>query len=161
MKKMLFVLCLVLTLTLGAIAKDTIYTFNFRSAAGSSYCDGMSLRLYTPGAGIPKALVGGTHFYFDCTNNSSVGGFKHGIGAAFQYAASGAVLDVADPAYALGGIYAPQNRSEQYLINTKYHTWVLYSGNDYFGNYVVNYGTYVAASESMGKNGATKSSSQP
>ena len=157
MKKSLLALCVILVFAVSGFAADTQYAFYFRTTGGTAYCDGMYLRVYTPGSGVPKAVVGGYHFYYDCTNYSSVGGFKHGINAAFQYAASGAVLDVADPAFGLEGV----NRSEQWLINPKYHTWVLYSGNDYYGNYVVNYGTWINNAGPISKNGATRPASRP
>jgi len=158
MKKLLLVVCLVLAFALSSYAADTNYAFYFRDTAGNAYCDGMSLRLYTPSPGsVPKAIVGGYHFYYDCVNYASVGGFKHALNYAYQYAASGAVLDVVSPAYGLQGL----NQSEQYLINPKYHTWILYTGNDFYGNYVFNYGTWINNAGPIVKNGATKSSSRP
>lgn len=135
MKKMLFVFCAFFALTLAANAKATVYAFTFRDTAGNPYCDGMVLQLY----GTPKAVVGGYHFAYDCSNTASVAGFKHGLPAAYQYAASGATLDVSDPAFALEGL----NQSEQYLINTTYHTWILWSGSDFATNSVINFGTWI------------------
>jgi hypothetical protein len=163
MKRMFLVLSLVLASALTSFAaKPTNYGFYLRDTAGNAYCDGFQLQLYSPGAGIPKAVVGGYHFDYDCVGSiASVGGFLHGISPKFQYAALGNVLDVSDPTLALTG----SNASLSWLINTKYSTWIVYSGNDFFGNYVINYGTFVNGSVKQGsapaKNGATKPAYRP
>ena len=138
MKKTMFALCMLLILGFAATASaaPTTYAFTFHDTAGNPYCDGLIVQLY----GTPKAVVGGYHFNYNCAGSySSVGGFKHGLPAVYQYAATGATLDISDPAFALGG----SNRSEQYLVNTTYHTWILWSGSDFATNSVVNYGTWV------------------
>ena len=102
MKKMLLVISLVLCLSAFSAAKDTFYNFTL-----DGFCDGMSLRLYTPGAPVPKILVGGLHVLGDCVNNFNVGGFKHGISPTVQYPGStGAVLDVSDPLLGLECVLA-------------------------------------------------------
>ena len=137
MKKTMFALCMLLILSFAATANAaTVYAFTFHDTAGNPYCDGLVVQLY----GKPKALVGGYHFNYDCAgSNSSVGGFKHGLPAAYQYAASGATLDVTDPAFGLEGF----NRSEQWLVNATFHTWILWSGSDFATNSIVNFGTWI------------------
>jgi hypothetical protein len=150
MKKMLLVISLVLCLSAFSAAKDTFYNFTL-----DGFCDGMSLRLYTPGAPVPKILVGGLHVLGDCVNNFNVGGFKHGISPTVQYPGStGAVLDVSDPLLGLFGIDA----SLQFLINTNFHTWTIYEGPDGVGNYLLNEGTYSNAAKPMTKGVGTKAS---
>jgi len=143
MKKMLVVFCAIVALSLAANAKATVYAFTFHDTVGNPYCDGLVIQLY----GAPKAVVGGYHFNYDCVNTSSVAGFKHGLPAAYQYASSGAVLDVTDPAFGLEG----SNRSEQWLVNTTYHTWILWSGSDFATNSVVNFGTWINGQQSEKK----------
>jgi hypothetical protein len=150
MKKMLLVLSFIALATLAANAKDSFYNFTF-----DGYCDGMSLRLYTPNPGVtPKTIVGGTHNFFDCANTEAVGGFKHALSPAYQLS-TGAVLDVSDEQLGIFGIWA----SSQYNISTNNHTWVLWYGPDGVGNYVLNYGTYSNAAPAK-KGAGTKASGQ-
>ena len=149
MKKMLLVLCFIALATFTASAKDSFYNFTF-----DGFCDGMSLRLYAVAPG-NKALIGGTHNFFDCANTEAVGGFKHGLNAAYQLS-TGAVLDVSDEQLAIFGLWA----SSQYNISTNNHTWVLWYGPDGVGNYVLNAGTYSNAAAPTKKGAGSKATGQ-
>lgn len=142
MKKMLLVVCCVLIVSLAASAADTVYNFTLRDTAGNPYCNVVYARLYKPAAGFPKAVVGGWYYNPNCnTTYAPAGGFKHGISALFQYAATGSVLDISTPAYWNSSNLTGFNW--ELLINPVYHTWAGYQANDYFGNYLINYGTWV------------------
>lgn len=133
MKKMFLIFGILALTSLCASAATTTYNFTF-----DGYCDGMTLNLYKP-AGLPKVIFGGTHNNWDCAGNFGyVGGFKHAINAGYQPGSIGAVLDVSDPIgpYFIGPV------SVQFLVNTVYHTWIIYEGADGVGNYYLNSGTY-------------------
>jgi len=139
MKKTLFVVAVVLICTLAATAKDTIYNFTLLDTYGNKYCNVLWLRLYTPGAPVPKILVGGWYYNAACSGTyAPEGGFKHGISNYLQYNGTGAVLDVSTPAYVPYGDFS----NWQLLINPVYHTWTAYKAYDSYGNYLWNYGTW-------------------
>jgi hypothetical protein len=153
MKKMLLVVGLVLCF--GAFASaGTTTTYNFTFAG---FCDGMTLNLYTPAKGIPKVLVGGVHYRYDCSNNANLGGFKTALSPDFQYDSTGAVLNVSDPALGMSGY----NESLTWLINTTYGTWVVYGGSDGVGNYVLNYGAVTFRPDAEVKGEGTRPAVQP
>src|SRR5438477_2186731 len=94
MKKLSLVLALMMFCSLAASAADTFYNFTLRDTSGNAYCNIMYLRLYTPGAPVPKALVAGYYYNPNCDGTlAPASGFKHAQSAYLQYG-SGAVLDV-------------------------------------------------------------------
>jgi hypothetical protein len=142
MKKMVLVISMLMLFSLAASAADTVYNFTLRDTSGNPYCNVVYVRLYKPAAGFPKAVVGGWYYNPGCNGTyAPAGGFKHGISPLFQYSASGPVLDFTTPGYwnssTLTGF------SWELLINPVYHTWAGYQAGDYYGNYLINYGTWV------------------
>ncbi|MGH9641446.1 MAG: hypothetical protein ACRD3Q_03390 [Terriglobales bacterium] len=136
MKKTFVVVAFVLICTLAAMAvpKDTIYNFTLLDTGGGAYCNSMWIRLYTPGAPAPKALVGGYYANANCAGGiAPAGGFKHAVSPTLQYG-TGAVLDVSTPAYG--------SFNWEILVNPATHTWTSYRADDNYGNYLVNYGTW-------------------
>ncbi len=145
MKKMLVVLSMIALISAVAFAAPKPFTANF-----DGYCDSITIN---PTAA--PVSFGGTHNLYDCANTEAIGGFKHGLNAAFQYPGSiGSVYDVSDEAFGLQG--APY--SLQYEINKTYHTWTLYIGFDGVGNYLGNEGTWTQSAAPV-KNGSTKATS--
>jgi hypothetical protein len=137
MKKLSLVLALMVVCSLAASAKDTYYDFTLRDTSGNPYCNIVYLRLYTPGAPVPKAVVAGYYYSPACDGTVvPASGFKHGQSAYLQYG-SGAVLDASTPAY-----YKYTGVNTQVLVNPK-GTWAIYQSSDYTNNYLINYGTFV------------------
>lgn len=139
MKKTLFVLTLMMLSSLAASASDSIYNFTLRDNSGNPFCNIAFLRLYSPGAGIPKAVVAGYYFSAQCDNNLYPGsGFKHGLSPKFQGNFTGAVLDLSTPAY-----FNYTGANTQLLVNTAAKRWTLYQSSDFNTNNLINSGTYV------------------
>jgi hypothetical protein len=133
MKKMMFVVALLMVCTLAASAvpKPSHYNFSF-----DGFCDGMSLVLYSPGVGIPKIFVAGVSN--GCTSHP-LGGFKLAIPKTIPPYVTPA-LEVS-----VGGSYP---YSMIYLIQPKGLTagatscnWANYYDQDGTGNYLLHYGT--------------------
>jgi hypothetical protein len=127
MKRMFLIFGFVALASIAASAAPVTYQFD-------GYCDSMTINLY----GVPKTIFGGTHNFGDCANNFNIGGFKHGVATVYQ-TGTGAVIDAGDPLFGLFGV----NASLQFLINKNnlQCSWIIYSGSDGVGNYVVNVGT--------------------
>jgi len=150
-KKMLIVLAVVMFCTLAASAKDTLYEFTLRDTGGGAYCNIAFVRNYTPGAPVPKALVGGWYYNALCDGNYYPGGgFKFAVSPYIQYG-TGAVLALNSPAY-----FTYEYVAFQLLVNPTAHTWTIYWDNDNYGNYLVNYGTWVNGTASEVKTNTSK-----
>jgi hypothetical protein len=149
MKKSLLAIGLVLCLgSFAAAAKPTVYNFGL-----NGFCDTFSLVLYTPGAPIPKVMVGGTHSATACSFPTlNVGGNKHGVSPLIS-GAKGSALDFSDSEYATW--YGEVDNAE-WFVNTTAGTWAVYDG-DGTGNYLINSGTTSADVQShvTGKKSAT------
>jgi len=146
MKKALLLLSIVMVFSLAASAKDSTYEFTLRDTGGNAFCNVAFVRNYTPGAPVPKVLVGGWYYNALCDGlYYPGGGFKFGVSSYLQYG-NGAVLALNSPAY-----FSYETVAFQLLVNTKYHTWTIYWDNDYYGNYLVNYGTWINGSSPVVK----------
>jgi hypothetical protein len=149
MKKLSLVLTLLMISSIAASAKDTYYSFTLRDTGGSAYCNIMYLRLYTPGAPVPKAVVAGYYYNPECDGTAvPASGFKHAQSPKLQYG-TGPVLDASTPAY-----YKYTGVNTQVLVNPK-GTWAMFQSSDYTNNYLINYGTFVQG-EVMQKAGNKK-----
>src|SRR5437667_4646249 len=138
MKKLSLVLALMMFCSLAASAADTFYNFTLRDTSGNAYCNIMYLRLYTPGAPVPKALVAGYYYNPNCDGTlAPASGFKHAQSAYLQYG-SGAVLDASTPAY-----FKYTSTNTQVLVNPAARKWALYQSSDFANNFLINYGTFV------------------
>jgi hypothetical protein len=144
MKKMLFVLCVVMLASLIASAQLVSPTTYDRAFSG--YCDGYRLvlqKLTSSGTGSSKIYVGGFHDLVDLCGlptNASVVGQKHGTGANVPphqiVGVSGPVLDTADADFdaqcqCFSGVQA------EYLTDLVHEYAALYRGylgfnGDYF-----------------------------
>ncbi len=142
MKKIILVL-LVLTICGLAFGKDSIYSFTLRDTSGNAYCNIAYVRNYTTSPGVtPKTLVGGWYYNAQCDGKYYPGGgFKFAVSPYYQYG-SGAVLALNSPAYFTYTGYG----AWQLLVNVTYKTWTAYWSTDYYGNYLVNYGTWINGS---------------
>lgn len=122
---------------LPASASTTTYDFHFLTTGGNEYCDGILFYNY----GSPKVLVDGYHWNTFCSGaNANVNGFKAGVPAKFQYAATGAVFLISDPdsGNGLGG-----GTGVMWLINPAYGTWNFYYSGGGAGEFVGNEGLFV------------------
>jgi hypothetical protein len=138
MKKTSLILALLVVCSLAASAKDTYYDFTLRDVNGNPYCNIMYLRLYTPGAPVPKSVVAGYYYNPDCDGTIvPASGFKHAQSPYLQYG-SGAVLDASTPAY-----FKYSGANTQVLVNPAKGTWALFESSDYTNNLLINYGTFV------------------
>lgn len=150
-------LALVAFFSLTASAATSTYSFHFRNTAGTPFCDGLTVYLYSSNPGVaPKSLVDGKHWATNCGSAyTNVNGFKAAVSSYYQYSGSGAVLIISDPALgngALGGT------GLTFLVNTTYQHWTLWESGGGAGESVVNYGTYVNGTTADQK--GTKSSLQ-
>ncbi|MBI3644464.1 MAG: hypothetical protein HY233_00625 [Acidobacteriales bacterium] len=153
MKKMLFVLSLLMVCSVAASATD--YAFTLRDTNGNPYCNVAYVHWYSSNPGVtPKALVGGWYYNAMCDGNFYPGGgFKFAVSSYYQYG-SGAVLALNSPAY-----YAYTGNAFQLLVNKNYHTWTIYWDTDMYGNYLVNYGTWINGASADAK-GSTRDAAQ-
>ena len=139
MKKLSLTFALLLVCAIGASAKDVYYNFTLRDPAGNPYCNVLYLRLYTPGAPTPKAVVAGYYYNPECDGTYvPASGFKHAQSPYLQYGGSGAVLDASTPAY-----FNYTGTNTQVLVNPARGTWALFQSSDFTNNYLVSYGTFV------------------
>jgi hypothetical protein len=142
-----------LVLCCASLANATLTTYHI---AFTGYCDTMTLNLYSDRP-IPKILVGGTHFNYNCEGaDAYVGGFQVGISPTVQYDSTGSVLMVSDQAYGLQGT----NWSVMYLINIQAGTWILWSGISGEGEEILNEGTFTLTDGQVRKGDGNKSTSQ-
>lgn len=185
MKKLLFVIGIVAMFTLTASAKKTpttTYNFQFLTANGDPYCDGMVLKNY----GNPQTLVDGIHFDLFCFQeigieviNAGVNGFIAPVASNYQYGGSGPVMIVSDLGVAYFGceslptptpihstdsfITCPNVNvllASTYLINPATNTWTLWVSGAGTGEFVANYGTLQPAVSSLIKTAPSVSPSQ-
>lgn len=133
MKKMLFVVTLLMVSSLFAGAKNYNFTFD-------GYCDGMELILQSganQGIGGPAVFLSGTHDFSACgLSNSFVGGFVHSLSKQIPPFAS-PVGDVGDPF--LGSAYGiPYNL--EYVVTKPPCNWALFESVGSY-NFYINGGT--------------------
>jgi hypothetical protein len=149
MKKMLVAFSMMLAFSLSASAADSFYNFTLRDNNGNAFCNIAFLRLYSPAAGIPKAVVAGYYFSPECDGNIYPGGgFKHALSPTLQTGHTGTVLDLGTPAY-----FNYTGTNTQLLVNTAKHTWTLYQSSDFNTNNLINAGTWVNGTQTETKGG--------
>lgn len=148
MKKLSLVLALLVVCSVAATAASTTYSFTLRDTSGNPYCNAAFVHWYSPGAGIPKVFVGGYYYSAECDGNFyTAGGFKVALPTTVQYAGSTTpVLPLNSPAY-----WSYTGNAFQLLVNPTYHTWTIYWDTDFYGNYLVNYGTWVNGTAAQAK----------